>query len=225
MAKAKKTERKTINKSWNSPGHVQQVIRNLKKHYPDAHCELDSTNAFELLVATVLSAQCTDVRVNQVTPFLFAKYPTSQALSEATQEDVESLIRSTGFYKNKAKNLIACSQKLVDRHKGEIPKTVELLTELDGVGRKTANVVLGNAFGITAGIVVDTHVMRLSQRLGWTMAQDPVKIELDLQKLVEHQDWVLISHLLIFHGRRVCKARNPACNSCFLFDLCPKKNV
>ena len=177
------------------------------------------------MIATILSAQCTDVRVNQVTPFLFAKYPKAQRLAEAQQDDVEEIIRSTGFFKNKAKNIIACSQRLVDYHGGEVPKQIQELILLDGVGRKTANVVLGNAFNIISGIVVDTHVRRLSQRLGWTRAIDPIQIEKDLQKIIEHNDWILISHLLISHGRRVCKARNQSCESCFLFDHCPKKNV
>lgn len=203
----------------------QAVVQKLKKHYPDAHCELDYNNPFELLIATILSAQCTDVRVNQVTPFLFSRFPDARALSRATQDEVEEIIRSTGFYKNKAKNLIACSQKLEDRFAGQVPAVLEDLIQLDGVGRKTANVVLGNAFNITSGIVVDTHVTRLSQRLDWTKSEDPHKIEQDLQKFIDHDDWILISHLLIFHGRRVCKARSPDCESCFLFDLCPKKNV
>ena len=202
-----------------------KVIVSLKEGYPDAHCELDFTTPFQLLIATILSAQCTDVQVNKVTPFLFGQYADAAALAKADLNEVEGLVRSTGFYKNKAKNIIACAQKLVDRHSGQVPQVLEDLIALDGVGRKTANVVLGNAFGITAGIVVDTHVTRLSQRLAWTKSVDPVKIEQDLQMLVEKKDWVLISHLLICHGRRVCKARNPACDLCFLFDLCPKKNV
>ncbi len=201
------------------------TIALLKHHYPDAHCELDHSNAYELLIATILSAQCTDKRVNQVTPNLFAHFPTPKALSQATQEEVETLVRSTGFYKNKAKNLIACCQKLVDTFDGEIPKTVDELTSLAGVGRKTANVVLGNVFGISVGIVVDTHVTRLARRLGWTSAKEPLQIELDLQKIINAEDWILISHLLIWHGRRVCRARNPSCETCFLFDRCPKKAV
>ena len=204
---------------------VQDVVDLLKQHYPEAHCELDYSNSFELVVATILSAQCTDKRVNQVTPALFAHFPTPLALSKGSQEEVEELVRSTGFYKNKAKNLIACSQMLVDHFKGEVPRTIEELTTLAGVGRKTANVVLGNAYGINAGIVVDTHVARLSQRLGWTRALAPLQIELDLQKIINFEDWILISHLLIWHGRRVCRARNPNCDSCFLFDRCPKKTV
>ncbi len=201
------------------------VVQKLKKVYPDAHCALNASNEFELLVATILSAQCTDERVNKVTPALFMNYPNAGALSKAQLEDVERLIMSTNFYKNKSKNLIGMAQKLVDQHQGEVPPDLEKLVELPGVGRKTANVVLGNAFNITSGIVVDTHVARLSQRLGWSREEDPVKIENDLMKIIDKEDWVLISHLLIYHGRQVCKARNPECAKCFLFDLCPKRYV
>lgn len=163
--------------------------------------------------------------MNKVTPALFAAYPTSFALAKADLGDVERFIMSTNFYKNKAKNLIGMAQKLVDKHGGEVPQNMEDLIELSGVGRKTANVVLGNAFNIASGVVVDTHVGRLSQRLGWTENEDPVKIEQDLIKLVPKKDWVLIAHLLISHGRKTCKARNPDCPNCFLFDLCPKRYV
>lgn len=202
-----------------------EVIWLLKKYYPNAHCALIHKNAFELLVATALSAQCTDERVNQVTPVLFKKYPTPQKLALAEIKDVEKIIHSTGFYKNKAKNLVSCAQDLVSKHQGQVPQDLEQLTELAGVGRKTANVVLGNAFGITSGVVVDTHVSRLSQRLGWSKQTDPLKIEKDLCKFVEKKDWILISHLLIEHGRGPCKARTAQCNTCFLFDLCPRKGV
>lgn len=202
-----------------------EVIELLKKYYPNAHCALIHKNAFELLVATALSAQCTDERVNQVTPVLFKKYPTAKKLALADIGDVEKIIHSTGFYKNKAKNLVNCARDLVEKHQGEVPQELELLVELAGVGRKTANVVLGNAFGITSGIVVDTHVSRLSQRLGWSKNVDPVKIEKDLSKFVDRSDWILISHLLIEHGRGPCKARTAQCNTCFLFDLCPRKGV
>ncbi len=201
------------------------VLNKLKKFYPDAHCALDFSNAFELLVATILSAQCTDERVNKVTPALFASYPTAFDLAKAQLIDVERLIMSTNFYKNKSKNLIGMAQMLVDKFQGEVPQTMEELIQLSGVGRKTANVVLGNAFNISSGIVVDTHVGRLSQRLGWTKNEDPVKIEQDLIKLVSRPDWVLIAHLLISHGRKICKARNPDCSNCFLFDQCPKHHV
>lgn len=204
---------------------AQQVLLNLKKHYPEAHCELHHSTPFELLVATILSAQCTDKKVNQVTPQLFAEFPSPHALAAATSEDVERLIRPTGFYKNKARSLLGAARKIVDIYEGKLPQTMAELITLDGVGRKTANVVLGNAFGISSGVVVDTHVGRLSQRLGWTKQKNPIKIELDLQKLFLPSEWILLSHLLIWHGRQICKARKPSCSACFLFDLCPKKNV
>ena len=200
---------------------ASELLRILRATYPDAHCELNHQGAFQLLVATILSAQCTDVRVNMVTPALFKKYPDAQALSSAKQEDVEDLVRSTGFFRNKAKNLIAAAQALVAHHGGEVPRDLATLTELPGVGRKTANVVLGNAYGIEAGIVVDTHVARLSQRLGLTKQTDPVKIEKDLVKVVPRDTWTLWSHLLIWHGRRRCPARKPDCPGCELRDLCP----
>jgi endonuclease-3 len=200
---------------------VKDLLRRLKKSYPDAHCALDHRTPFELLVATILSAQCTDVRVNLVTPAVFARYPTAKALGAARQEDVEALIRSTGFFRNKAKNLIAMATALVEHHGGEVPAEMDALRVLPGVGRKTANVVLGNAFGINAGIVVDTHVVRLSRRLGLTRHTDPVKIEADLMALVPRRDWTLVSHLLIWHGRSVCIARRPKCAECVLNDLCP----
>ena len=197
------------------------VLQKLRATYPDAHCELNHRGAFQLLVATILSAQCTDVRVNMVTPALFKKYPDAKSLAAAEQEDVEDLIRSTGFFRNKAKNLIAAAKALVQNHGGEVPKDLETLTHLPGVGRKTANVVLGNAYGIEAGIVVDTHVARLSKRLGLTKHTDPVKIEKDLIKIDPQDAWTLWSHLLIWHGRRRCSARKPDCPECELRTLCP----
>ncbi len=197
------------------------VLQKLRATYPDAHCELDHQGAFQLLVATILSAQCTDVRVNMVTPALFKKYPDAKSLAAAKQEDVEELIRSTGFFRNKAKNLIAAANHLVREHAGEVPRELETLTNLPGVGRKTANVVLGNAYGIEAGVVVDTHVARLSKRLGLTKHTDPVKIEKDLMKVVPREAWTLWSHLLIWHGRRRCPARKPDCPGCELQALCP----
>lgn len=197
------------------------VLEKLRAAYPDAHCELNHQGAFQLLVATILSAQCTDVRVNMVTPALFKKYPDATALAAAKQEDVEELIRSTGFFRNKAKNLIAAAKSLVRDHAGDVPKDLDTLTHLPGVGRKTANVVLGNAYGIEAGIVVDTHVARLSKRLGLTKHTDPVKIEKDLIKVVPREAWTLWSHLLIWHGRRRCSARKPDCPNCELRALCP----
>ena len=200
---------------------ASELLRILRATYPDAHCELNHQGAFQLLVATILSAQCTDVRVNMVTPALFQKYPDAKTLSSAKQEEVEDLIRSTGFFRNKAKNLIAAAKALVREHAGEVPRDLEPLTHLPGVGRKTANVVLGNAYGIEAGIVVDTHVARLSKRLGLTKHTDPVKIERDLIEVVPQEAWTLWSHLLIWHGRRRCSARNPDCQHCELRALCP----
>jgi endonuclease-3 len=200
---------------------ASELLQILRQTYPDAHCELHHDGPFQLLVATILSAQCTDVRVNMVTPALFQKYPDAQSLAAAQQADVEDLIRSTGFFRSKAKNLIATAQALVAHHDGEVPRDLEALTHLPGVGRKTANVVLGNAYGIEAGIVVDTHVGRLSQRLGLTKQKDPVKIEKDLIKVIPQDTWTLWSHLLIWHGRRRCMARNPDCPHCELRPLCP----
>lgn len=197
------------------------ILPILRTTYPDAHCELNHDGPFQLLVATILSAQCTDVRVNLVTPALFQKYPEAITLAAAKQQDVEELIRSTGFFRNKAKNLIAAAKAIAQKHKGEVPQDLETLTNLPGVGRKTANVVLGNAFGIEAGVVVDTHVGRLSQRLGLTKHRDPVKIERDLVKLIPQDAWTLWSHLLIWHGRQRCTARKPDCPQCELRDLCP----
>ena len=198
-----------------------ELLRVLRNTYPDAHCELAHRNPFELLVATILSAQCTDVRVNMVTPALFKKYPDARAMAGAKQEDLEETIRSTGFYRNKAKNIRAASAALMEKHSGKVPRDLESLTVLPGVGRKTANVVLGNAYGIESGVVVDTHVGRLSQRLGLTRHRDPVKIEHDLMKVVPREFWTLWSHLLIWHGRRRCFARNPDCGHCELSHVCP----
>lgn len=202
-----------------------EVLKRLRRHYPDAHCELVHENPFQLLVATVLSAQCTDVLVNKVTPGLFAELPTPAKMAAAPLEKINELVRAVNFNTTKAKNLKSLAADLVAEHGGEVPRTVDELTELAGVGRKTANVVLGNAFNIASGIVVDTHVGRLSRRFGWTKSEDALKIEEDLRAFVPQDRWVLISHELIFHGRRVCKARAPLCGSCFLLDLCPRKGV
>ncbi|MBU6366079.1 MAG: endonuclease III [Gemmatimonadetes bacterium] len=193
----------------------------LQRAYPDAHCELDHRNAFELLCATILSAQCTDARVNQVTPALFARFPDAAALAAAPLEEVEALVRSTGFFRAKAKALVGMAQALLERHGGAVPASLEALVPLPGVGRKTANVILGNAFGINEGIVVDTHVQRLARRLGLTREPDPVRIERALMPLFPREGWALLSHLLIWHGRRVCLARTPACERCVLADVCP----
>ena len=198
-----------------------KILAELKRAYPDAHCELDFTSPFQLICATILSAQCTDVRVNMVTPALFAKYPDATALAAAKQEDVEEIIRSTGFFRNKARSLIGMAQAVVADHGGEIPATMDALVKLPGVGRKTANVVLGNAFAMNEGVVVDTHVGRLSGLLGLTHQTDPLKIEQDLMALTPRDDWALLSHLLIFHGRRVCIARRPRCGECVVAEWCP----
>jgi endonuclease-3 len=204
---------------------ARTIVGKLKRYYPDAHCALNHSNALELLIATILSAQCTDERVNIVTTSLFAKYKSANDYAKAELKDLESEIRSTGFFHNKAKALKGTGRKLVEEHGGEVPRDLDALTKLPGVGRKTANVVLGNAFGIACGIVVDTHVKRLAYRLGLTGAKTPEKVELDLQPLISKGDWILISHLLISHGRKICKARKPQCEKCFLEGVCPKKGV
>jgi endonuclease-3 len=200
---------------------AKNIVALLKGEYPDAHCELDFRTPYELIVATILSAQCTDARVNMVTPTLFARYPTAKALSEANPAEVEDIIRSTGFFRNKTKSLIGMASALVADHGGQVPDEMEALRVLPGVGRKTANVVLGNAFGKNEGVTVDTHVTRLANLLGLTKEADPIKIEEDLMKLVDREDWTLVSHLLIWHGRRVCIARRPKCGRCVLAKVCP----
>jgi endonuclease III len=202
-----------------------KVIADLKKTYPTAHCELNYSNPLELLIATILSAQCTDKQVNIVTADLFKKYRSAADFANAPLPELEQGIRRIGFFRNKAKNIKACCQSLLERHHGEVPRTMEELTELAGVGRKTANVVLGNAFNINVGVVVDTHVARLSERLDFSRANSPEKIEIDLQKLVPQNDWCLFSHLLIWHGRRRCYARNPDCVNCEVKHLCPTGKV
>jgi endonuclease-3 len=197
------------------------ILAALKREYPDAHCELDHRTPFQLLIATILSAQCTDARVNLVTPALFVRYPTPQALAAANQADVEGLIRSTGFFRNKAKSLIGMAGALVQQHAGEVPREMEALRVLPGVGRKTANVILGNAYGINEGVTVDTHVIRLSGLLKLTRETTPEKIEQDLMGLIPRKDWTVVSHLLIWHGRRVCIARRPRCGECAIAGLCP----
>jgi endonuclease-3 len=201
----------------------QEILRRLFERYKTAHCALHHESPFQLLIATILSAQCTDERVNKVTPALFKKYPTPQKMAMAPLEKLEELVRSTGFFKNKAANISGCSQKLVEEFGGEVPKVMEALVSLPGVGRKTANVVLGNAFGIASGVVVDTHVLRLSNRFGWIKTQNAEIAEKKLIKIVPEKDWVQFSHWMIFHGRQVCSARSPQCDHCFLSDLCPEK--
>jgi endonuclease-3 len=199
-----------------------EIYRILQETYPDAHCALNHRNAYELTVATILSAQCTDERVNLVTPALFDRYPDADALSRAEQEEVEELIRSTGFYRNKARSLVGMARQVVDEHGGQIPPRMDALVRLPGVGRKTANVILGNVFGIDEGIVVDTHVGRLARRMGFTRQDDPVRVEKDLVRLFPNAaGWTLLSHLLIFHGRQQCPARRPRCQGCPVAELCP----
>jgi endonuclease-3 len=205
--------------------HATVIFDRLIAEYPNAHCALDFTNAYELLAATILSAQCTDKRVNMVTPTLFARYPNPEALAAAKQEDVEEIIKTTGFFRNKAKSLIGMATALVEHHGGEVPDNMDALVKLPGVGRKTANVILGNAFGRNDGIVVDTHVTRLSNRLGLATGTDAVKIEQALIPLFPQQHWTMLSHLLIEHGRQVCDARSPRCGDCVLADVCPSSLV
>lgn len=197
------------------------ILRRLEAQFPDVRCSLDFENPLQLLVATILSAQCTDDRVNMVTPTLFARFRTARDFADANPEVLEAIIRPTGFYRNKTRSLIGMGRALAERHGGEVPRTMEDLTAVPGAGRKTANVVLGNAFGVEAGIVVDTHVSRISQRLGLTRHTDPVRIERDLMALVPRGRWTLFPHLMIHHGRAICQARKPQCERCPLNDLCP----
>jgi endonuclease-3 len=204
-----------------SSEEARKMFAALRGAYADAHCELNHRNPFELIVATVLSAQTTDVNVNRATPELFRLWPTSTALARARVEDVEPVIAKIGMYRQKAKNIVRLAQLLEERHGGEVPRTLAELVELPGVGRKTANVVLGVAYGTPEGVVVDTHVQRISQRLGWTKNTTPEKIEIDLMKLFDQKDWDILSHTLIFHGRRTCTARAPICSGCVVNTTCP----
>ncbi len=205
--------------------HAKQIVKRLRKAYPEAHCALSFRSPLELLIATILSAQCTDVRVNMVTPVLFAEYPSAAALAGAKRADIERIIQSTGFFRNKAKSIQECCRRLVGAYGGEVPRTLAELVELPGVGRKTANVVLGTGYGIASGIVVDTHVGRISRRLGLTRATDAVKAERDLMAVIPRGDWIDFSHAMIFHGRAVCLARSPKCEICPLESLCPRIGV
>jgi endonuclease-3 len=205
--------------------HAAAVVRILARHYPDAVCALDYASPLQLLIATILSAQCTDERVNMVTPELFARFPTAKDLAEAPLDEIERIIQSTGFFRNKAKNIKACCRRLVDEFGGRVPEDLEALVQLPGIGRKTANVVLGTAFGIPSGVVVDTHVGRLSIRLGLTRQTDPVKVERDLMRVLPQKEWIAFSHRMIHHGRRICVARNPKCDICPLNKICPKVGV
>jgi len=204
---------------------VDKILKGLQEEYPDVKCALGHQDPLQLLVATMLSAQCTDVRVNLVTPALFAKYPAAADYARARLPELEKLIHSTGFFRNKAKNIKASGQRLLAEFKGSVPKTMEELLTLPGVARKTANVVLGTAFGIASGVVVDTHVFRLSHRLGLTRAKTPEKVEQDLVKIIPQTEWIQFSHRLIHHGRKVCSARNPHCDRCSLNAVCPKIGV
>ena len=199
---------------------ARRMSRVLAETHPDAHCELDFTTPLQLAVATILSAQCTDVRVNEVTPALFARYPSAADYAAADRAELEQLIRPTGFFRNKANSLIGLGQALVEKHGGQIPATLDALVALPGIGRKTANVILGNAFGVP-GITVDTHFGRLVRRFGWTTEEDPVKVEHEVGALIPKRDWTMLSHRVIFHGRRVCHSRKPACGACTLAALCP----
>ena len=203
---------------------AQRIVRLLAKLYPDAKCALNHDNPLQLLIATILSAQCTDVRVNIVTPALFARYPNAPAFAEADSGELETAIQSTGFFRNKARNIIACCKAIVEKHAGQVPRTMDELVPLPGIGRKTANVVLGNAFGVP-GITVDTHVGRLARRMGFTSHEDAVKVERDLMELIPKKDWTMFSHRMIFHGRQVCFARKPDCAHCALASICPKIGV
>lgn len=204
---------------------TEEILARLKEEYPNSHCALVHESPLELLVATILSAQCTDKRVNMVTPDLFARYPTAADYAGADLGELEEMVRTTGFFRNKARSLNRLGQALTDEHGGEVPAEMEALVKLPGTGRKTANVVLGNAFGLNEGVVVDTHVGRISRLLALTEQKDPVKVERDLMELVPQSDWTLWSHLLIDHGRAVCIARRPDCANCVLADLCPSAEV
>jgi endonuclease-3 len=201
------------------------ITEELFRLYPQPKCALDHDDAFQLTVATILSAQCTDERVNMVTPVLFRKYSTPKKLAAASQEEIETIIQSTGFFRNKAKSILGFAQAIVSEFEGEVPRTLEELVKLPGIGRKTANVVMGTAFGIASGVVVDTHVTRLSNRMGLTKAEDAVKIERDLIALLPQENWINFSHAMIWHGRRVCDARKPKCGECTLAKLCPKTGI
>lgn len=225
MSAAKKKSRRKVLKGTALKAHATELHARLKALYPDAHCALDYRNPYELAVATILSAQCTDKRVNLVTPELFRRWPDAAALSEAPREEIEQVIQSIGFFRNKAKSLSGFAEYLVRDHDGDVPQTMDELIVLPGIGRKTANVVLGNAFGINVGVVVDTHVQRLSNRLGLTKEMDPVKVERALIPLFPQPEWTMLSHLLISHGRAACDAKRPKCGACTLADICPSAEI
>ena len=223
-AKSKKARRSLARAAGTDPRRVAKILAKLDEAYPNATCELKHENAFQLLVSTILSAQCTDVRVNQVTGTLYKKYPNAEAFAHANPKELEQEIRPTGFFRNKTKSVMGASKSILEKFGGQVPRTMEEILTLPGVARKTANVVLGTAFGITSGIVVDTHVLRLSHRLDLTRNEDPKKIEQDLMQVVPPEKWVLFSHQLIWHGRKVCQARKPRCAECNLESLCYAKD-
>lgn len=208
-----------------SKSAANEIVRRLRQQYPTAECALNYETPVQLLVATILSAQCTDERVNIVTKELFRSYPTAEELAKAPLKTLERKVQSTGFFRNKAKNIKGCCTALVERYDGKVPQDLESLVELPGVGRKTANVVLGTAFGLATGVVVDTHVSRISRRLGLTDQKDPVKIERDLMEQLPKKEWVMFSHRVIHHGRKICKARRPDCDHCDMIDICPRIGV
>ncbi len=207
------------------PGYVDEVVTRLRAAHPDAHCELTYETPMQLLAATILSAQCTDERVNMVTPVLFERYPTTEALAGAEQDELEEIVRPTGFFRQKARYIRESAGLLLQNYGGEMPQEMDSLLKLPGVARKTANVVLGEIYGIADGVTVDTHVKRLSKRLGLTEQTDPVKVERDLMAVIPQDEWIVISHLLIFHGRRICFARSPNCGGCSLNDICPSAEL
>jgi endonuclease-3 len=219
----KNPQTQRLSKSYQA--RVKQILAALKNEYADVQCALEHQNPFQLMIATILSAQCTDVRVNKVTPALFKKYPSVQAFADAPQAELEEMIRSTGFFRNKAKSIIGASQRIIHPYGGQVPRDMENLLTLPGVARKTANVVLGTAFGIASGVVVDTHVFRITHRLGLSNGKNPEKVEIDLMKFIPPDEWIYFSHRLIHHGRKVCAARKPACERCVLEEVCPKIGV
>lgn len=225
MSKKRSARRTGATTGADEQARARLIYRKLRRCYPDAHCALEHRDTFELLMATILSAQCTDERVNKVTPALFKRCGSPAAMARVGRSDLEELVRTTGFFRNKAKSLQGASAAIVAEHGGRVPDTMDALLTLPGVARKTANVVLGNAFGKNEGVVVDTHVGRLARRLGFTKAEDPVKVEKDLMVLFTRRTWTLLAHLLIFHGRRVCKARRPDCAACPLLEFCPQVGV
>lgn len=205
--------------------HAEKIVRRLSRAYPDARCSLDFRTPLELVIATILSAQCTDKRVNRLTPDIFVKYPTAADYATAPLGELEKEIQSTGFFRNKAKSIKGCCEGLVERHGGKVPRDLDALVELPGIGRKTANVILGTAYGLATGVVVDTHVTRLSRRMGLSTHKDAVKIERDLMDLIPKKEWISFSHRMILHGRNVCTARKPRCDDCPVNDVCPRVGV